>query len=317
MTRMKVEHYGVHCREGGNVHIVDAISPHHLRLNSYGVGIGPLQIRPYANTTVIIDEFRYSTAEPWSLPLLSTQSNVGTLAALGILAGGSPDDDEDDAIDPEEYDVTRRELLIAVGATATMAAGTARAEQEKLNVAEFTIEDNPRGFQLQVDDVAQDILPADHSYYVEVDGTSRGDFNPGNGDRITISPGITGEAKVQSDDVLAFWEKIVAATRSDDKIEYTLRHDKPFSNEPTDDEVILSDQPVVVDPIREAGESGVLVKIDGDRVPHIDDGSAAIGNWYLRDDTALVYRVGEAAPDVELTQVHINVGRLDKFLDRF
>lgn len=317
MTLTRLEYAGFHAPNGGNLHVVQGVSPSPLRIEGWGIGFGPLRIAPWADSTVVIDELTFESVKNDSLFSLFTTTMPATSAsafgAAFVAASVS-----DDGIDPTDRSLTRRSFLVAAGTSALLAgAVTAQEDGETYNVAKFSLDESPRGIHLRVDDVVADYLPPDQTFYVEVDGTDVGSFTAGK-DSLTINPGITGEVTISSDDALSFIDKIIAKYTAEDELHYSFNPvDEEFSAQTVDDEVVISDQPILVEPIREADPKETLLQIDGETIPHADDEQGALGYWYLRDGQALVYVVGEDAPDSTLIDVHVNIGRIERLKQRF
>lgn len=310
MQLIKHEYVGYNTTVGGNLHVVDGVAPEVGRVGNYGVGFGPLRLTPWADSTVVIDDLEFAQADSSWLGVLSTGGAMAALAAST----------DDEPIDPDQLEVSRRGLLLATGAglgALTLGTGTARADDDRHNVATFDLETNPRGLNIAVDDLVADYLPADHEFYVELEGTAKGSFEAGD-ESLTINPGLEGHVQVQSDDALSFVQQVIANWTADDELEYSFNPvDEPFSEQTVGDTIRLSSQPVLVEPVALADPSEVAIDINGTAIPHADNGTAAVGNWWIRDGRELVYDVGENSPDSTLVEVRVNIGRLERLLRRF
>lgn len=312
MQLIKHEYIGYSTPDGGNLHVVDGLAPEIGRVGNYGVGFGPLRLTPWADSTVVIDDLEFTQADAGWFNVLS----AGGATAAATLAASSTDD----PIDPDRLETSRRSLLLAAGvglATLGVGAGVASADDEdRHNVATFDLETNPRGLNIAVDDLVAEYLPADHEFFVDVNGTAQGSFKAGE-ESLTINPGIEGEVEVQSDDALSFVQRVIANYTAEDELEYSFNPvDEPFSEQTVGDTIQLSEQPVLVDPIEFVDPSEVAIDINDTAIPHADNGTSEKGNWWIRDGRELVYDVGEDSPDSTLVEVRINIGRLERFRRR-
>ena len=299
----RLHRVGVHCPDGGNVHVVDGVAPHELRLGHYGLGFGPLRLTPFANSTVVLDNLEFAVADDsgW-LPLLTAGGAVGAAIAH---------EETDGPLEPDETRTTRRALLAGIGVT-ILAAGSARADDDRFEVATFDLHESERGINVAVDDVVADYLPPEHTFYVSVNGGSVGKFDAGS-ESLTINPGVTGQTTLESDEALSFISRVWANLTADDEVVYQFQPvEEPFSEHTVGDEIVLSDHPIITDPVAVGDASDTLVDLNGTTVPHVDGRDSAVGEWYLRDSRQLVYVVGEYAPDSTLVEITINAGLLDR-----
>lgn len=307
---LKLERIGVHCPDGGNVHIIDGVAPHDLRLARYGVGFGPLRLTPFADSTVVLDDLAFASAEDdgW-LPF------IGSAGAIGALVYHDQTDGK--PIDPEDTQPTRRAVLAGIGLS-ILAVGSARAAEESLySVASFELVSSERGINLAVDDVVADYLPPEHTFYVSVNDGSVGKFAAGE-ESLTINPGITGRVDLESDEALSFVSRMWADLRAEDEVVYQFQPvDEPFDSYTVGDEVVISDQPIITDPIDVSEPGDILLSVNDTSVPHADGRDSAVGEWYLRDGRQLVYIVGEDAPDSTLVEITINAGLVDRLRAKY
>lgn len=315
MTLIKLERIGFNCPKGGNLHAVDAVAPQYLRTGQYGVGFGPLRLTPFADSTAVIDDLRFATPDDdgW-FPLLTA----------GVTGAAIHHTEHDDPIDPYGSDVSRRRMLAATGAglLALTAAGTASAssDDDRFDVASFDLEHSPRGLNIAVDPVVADYLPDDHTFYVSVNEAGNiGSFDAGE-ESLTLNPGVEGTVEIESDEALSFVSRVIARLTADDEIEYEFQpatvgngeDEDSFADFAVGDEVTITNQPILVDPIDIAGPSATLVQMNGEVIPHSDDGNSELGEWYVQDGRRLVYVAGEDSPDTSLVNIRVNVGRIDR-----
>ena len=300
---------------GSNIILKNGAIPT-LRTDGWGVGFGPLRIDPYESTTVVIDDLGFEALDRYSLPFLDATTGVSA-AALGGLPVLATVDDE------TETRLTRRDALLAAGTligAGVASTGTAAAQEDSTDdttrtVAEFELAESPRGIQLGIDDMVGSYLPPDSEYYVEIDGDIKGSFTPGadGGEgSLTTGPQITGTVRVVSKDGVAFWKRILAKISGNEPLTYTFRTDKPLSAYDRGEEVLINDQPLVVDAIQSAEPDETILRAGGETVAHLDDGSDSFGNWYLRDTAALVYQVGVDSPETTSIELKINASTLER-----
>ncbi|ELY97144.1 hypothetical protein [Natrialba asiatica] len=320
MTLLKVERIGFNVPDGGNLHVVDGVAPQYLRVGRYGVGFGPLRLTPFEDSTAVIDGLRYTTPEDdgW-FPLAASAGAVG--AALHH-------DRHDEPIDPESTQASRRQVLAATGAglLALTTAGIASAQEDDgpYQVAEFELTASNRGLNIAVDPLVADYLPDKHTFYVSVNDNSIGRFQAGE-ESLTLNPGVEGTVTLESDDALSFVAKIIARVTADDEIEYEFQpaavsngsEYQSFADAAVGEEIVLSDQPILVDPIDTAEPEATIVTMNDETIPHADDGDSLLGEWYVQDGRQLVYVAGEDAPDTSLVNIQVNVGRLASFRARY
>lgn len=317
MPLLKLENIGYSSPNGGNVHIVDGVAPTELRCGRYGLGFGPLRLTPFAESTTVIDNLRYSVPEDDGLWPLATGAGITGAMLHYDKHDGKP-------IDPERTRTSRRRVLAATGAglLALASAGRATAStDERHEVAHFDLTNSPRGLNIAVDPVVADYLPDEHTFYVSVEGSSVGRFEAGE-ESLTLNPGIEGNVQLESDEALSFIARLWARIRADDEVEYEFRpsvfgsngdDDAPqsFAEFAVGEEVVLSDQPILVDPMNQADPSGAIVAMNDTTIPHTDGRNSAAGEWYVQDGRRIIYIVGEDAPDTSIVNIRINVGHLD------
>ena len=314
---------------GGNVRILNGKTPN-TQWGNGAVSFGPLRISPWESTTVVIDDLSFDVLDEDSvIPFLQSASGMPTqsTAAAGTLALPFLAEVDDSAGEGEtQAPLTRRDMLIATGVTATAATlgtGTAAAQQDDSDgdqpldstryVAEFELAESTRGIQIGIDDRVDQFLPVGETYYVEVDGSVVDSFETGanTSARFTIGPGITGRVRVVAEDGVSLWRKVLADFSSGEPLTYTFNLEQPVSQRDRGEEIVITDQPIVVDALRDAGEDETVLKINDTAISNLKDGSSSRGNWYLRDETALVYEVGVDAPDSSVVELTINAGWRD------
>jgi hypothetical protein len=318
---------------GGNVRILNGKTPN-TQWGNGAVSFGPLRISPWKSTTVVIDDLSFDVLDEQSvIPFLQSASGMPTqpstaAAAAGTLALPFLASVEDD--DPEtQTPLTRRDMMIATGVTATAATlgtGTVAAQEEEDDgtldstryVAEFELAESTRGIQIGIDDRVDQFLPVGEKYYVELNGSVVDSFKTGANDsaRFTIGPGITGRVRVVAEDGVSLWRKILADFSSGEPLTYTFNLEQPVSERDRGAEIVITDQPIVVDALQDAGEDETVLKINDTAISNLNNGSSSRGNWYVRDDPALVYEVGVDAPDSSVVELTINAGWRDSISAR-
>lgn len=301
--------------DGSTIAVENAQIPGDLRgVRGDGVGFGPLRLTSWAESTTVISdlEFEDAEAESW-FPLLAVGGVAGTAAHY---------DREDGEIhNPERTALSRRGLLVTIGA-ATLFVGksTAQSDSEQTyNVASFDLLQNLRGLKVDVDAAAADWFDGeDVEFFLSADGSMVGTFDadePGK----TLSPGTTGPVELESDTAVTFVQELIAKATADDKVIFEFRpQDTSFAGEPVDSEIELSSQPVVVETVQAAAPKEVLVRMNGTIIPHADEsGDSAVGEWYVRDNTSLMYVVGPQTPDTSLVEVQANLDWTDRQKEKY
>lgn len=297
--------------DGSTIAAEDAHVPGDLRgVRTDGVGFGPLRLTSWADETTSISdlEFEEAEADSW-LPFLSAAGATGAAAHY--------DREDGEVHDPDRTALSRRAVLATIGASTFLVGSTLANDQPTYSVASFDLEQNRRGLRVDVDEAAADFLEGeDVEFYLSADDAAIGSFEldePG----LTINPGTEGLVELESDTALTFIQRMIASVRSDDNVHFEWRpQDTSFADEPTGEEIVLSDQPVVVETIEAAGESATVIKMVDTIIPHTDEnGSKPAGEWYT-DGTTLRYVVGEQTPDTSLVEAHANLGRIDRIRER-
>jgi hypothetical protein len=312
---------------GGNVRILNGETPN-TQWGNGAVSFGPLRISPWESTTVVIDDLSFDVLDEDSvIPFLQSASGMPTqsTAAAGTLALPFLAEVEDEDSETQTP-LTRRDMMIATGVgvtAATLGTGTATAQDDDSGedqpldstryVAEFELAESTRGIQIGIDDRVDQFLPVGEKYYVELDGSVVDSFKTGENDsaRFTIGPGITGRVRVVAEDGVSLWRKILADFSSGEPLTYTFNLEQPVAARDRGTEITITDQPIAVDALRDAGEDETVLKINDTTISNLKDGSSSRGNWYLRDETALVYEVGVDAPDSSVVELTINAGWRD------
>jgi len=215
--------------------------------------------------------------------------------------------------------------MLAAGAGAETAAAQTDDEDgddaldSTRHVATFEVAENPRSFRISIEDRVEQYLPTGSKYYVEINGSQVGSFETGSessGYQI-IPSGTTGRIRVVAEDGVSLWRQILTDLRSDEPLTYTFTLDDALSSYPRGEEIRITDQPIVMDALRDAGSDKTILKIGDTPIPNLNDGSDEVGNWYLQDDAALIYEVGINAPKSELVTLTINAGLSETIAARY
>ena len=307
----RIEGTGVlESQDGSKIAATDVQIPGDLRgVTGDGVGFGALRMTSWAESTTIIDGLAFEEADPDSwFPLLMGAGIVGTAAHKDA-------NDPDEAVDRRSF--SRRGLLVTIGATTLLigkSAGQTGGESQTYNVASFDLIQNLRGVKVDIDvGVANWLEGEDVEFFLSADGVSLGTFNPSDLGK-TINPGTNGTIELESDTALSLIEELIAKARSEDKVVFEFRpQDTSFAKETVGEEIELSSEPVVVETVDAAEPKEVVVKMNGTMIPHADESSnTAVGEWYVRDQTSLMFVVGEETPDTSLVEVQVNVGTVER-----
>ena len=299
---------------GSTIAVRDAQIPGDLRgVQGDGIGFGELRLTSWAESTTVLEGLTFEEAEPESwFPLLATAGVAGTAANY--------DREDGEVHGPERTALSRRGLLVTIGA-ATLFVGKSAAQEsdQTYNVASFDLLKNLRGLKIDVDPgVAQYLEGEDVVFFLSADDSTVGTFSadePGK----TINPGTTGTVELESDTALTFVQELIAKAKADDTVIFEFRpQDTSFAAETVGDEIELSSEPVVVETVDAADPSEVLVRMNGTIIPHADEtGSHAVGEWYVRDNTSLMYVVGEDTPDTSLVEVQVNLGAVERYWEQY
>lgn len=302
---------GVHETTGGStIAVENAQVPDDLRaIEGDGIGFGPVRLTAWADSTVIIGDLTFDEAEPGSwIPLLS---------AAGLVGAAHHEEHDRDVLPADRRQLTRRGLIATVGAaTLFLATGTTSAEDDPVyNVASFDLIQNYRGLKVDVDVGAAEWLEGeDVEFYLSAADSTIGAFEAGEPGK-TINPGTNGTVELQSDTALTFLQRLVAKIGADDTVSFEFRpQDTSFAEETVGDQIVISTEPVIVETIKAADEpSRALIRMNETIIPHADErGDKPAGEWYVRDNTALVYVVGPDTPDTSLVEVTANLGWLER-----
>ena len=314
---LKLENIGVSTDKGSTVHATDAEVPGDLRLvRGDGIGFGALRLTSWAESTTIIEGLRFEEADPSWFPFLM----VG--GAAGIVHHERDVDDGESGIDRQT--LTRRGILVTAGAaTAALfvgsSSGQSAGDQKTYNVATFDLIQNLRGLKVDVDVGIADWLEDENvEFFLSAGGQPVGSFTASEQGR-TINPGTTGTVELESDTALSLVEELIATVGADDTVVFEFRpQDTSFAAETVGDAIALSSEPVVVETVNEAEPSEVVLKLNGTIIPHADEsGEKPAGEWWVRDNTTLMYEVGPETPDTSLVEVQANVGWVDRQRERF
>jgi len=300
---------------GSTVATTNAQVPGDLRgIRGDGVGFGAMRLTSWAESTTIIEGLQFKEADPSWFPFLMAGGVAGTAA------NRDPDDPEE-AIDRRS--LARRGVLVTLGAAATsLFVGTSSAQsdddQRTYNVANFDLIQNLRGLKVDIDVAIADWLEGENvEFYLTADGQSIGAFQAASRGK-TINPGTEGEIELESDTALSFVEELIADVGAEDTVIFEFRpQSTSFADETVDDEIALSSEPVVVETVNEAGPDDVMVKLNGTIIPHTNEnGDKPAGEWWVRDNTTLMYAVGPDTPDTSLVEIQANIGWLDQQQER-
>jgi hypothetical protein len=298
-----------------------AIGP--IRLTPSGTAFGPLEITPTKESRVVLEKFEYRS-HPKSMMdgLLSGKLPLAGMAApLVVARDGSPPD-----VETDRESVSRRDVLkmgvVAMGGAA-MASNPVAAGEHELEVASITVSKNEAGFGLRVWDVVEGVLPGSQDYRVLVDGTPlqsfrrelTGAFDASSA--ATIPRGVTGTLSVRTDASIGFWTDVKSFLSSPDPLEYSVQLAQPASEYEPNTEVVLTEQAIVIEPLREEGADRATMHLGGESIPHRSESSTDAGAYYVTDDGALVYQVGSNAPDGVEVDLNIGVGRFAELKDDY
>jgi hypothetical protein len=316
---------------GGNVGVRNGLTPS-VRTGDGTKSFGPLTIRPWDSTTVVVDELSFDVLDKGGvLPFLNTMSGMPhSQQAAGAAALSLPLWSDTDDLPDGQTPVGRRDVMIATGVAAAAAAApgsafaqtddeTETAVDSTHNVVEFEIVDAPRGFAISIADRIEQFLPVGSKYYVEINGSVSGSFETGtdSNDQFIVPSGTTGSVRVVAKDGIDLWNRILADFRNDEPLTYTFTLDEPVSSYERGETIRISDQPIIVDALLDAGPDKTVVKVGETAISNIDEGSESVGNWYLQDEAALVYDVGIDAPQAEAVELTINAGVFETIAARY
>lgn len=309
--------------EGGSTVSVDnAQVPGDLRgIRGDGVGFGPFRLTGWSGSPIAVSNLAFEPApedDSW-LPFLMAAGLVGHEAAR------ESDDVDVEAVEasaPGPQPLSRR-AIIAGGAAALLLSGTVAGQSDdddppRYDVASFDLSSNGRGLKVDVDTAVADYIDEDVGFFVTVNDNSIGGFEAGSAGK-TINPGETGSVVVESDTALSFLDRLLASVRAEEEVAFEFRpREESFADAPTGEELVLSDQPVVVETVDETATDEVVVSMNGSLIPHADEsGSSTLGEWYVRDSTALVYATAEGTPDTSLVSIRANVGLVDRLSEKY
>lgn len=316
--------------EGGNVQVApeaNIFALGQLPWPPEAIGLGPLTLGTRIDQTLWIDELTYEHGGSSSSTTTETAALPGLLLA-GHQAGTAGDDETDGA------DVTRRDVLKVaggLGAGLVFASQTASAG-EVIDIARFNVggaptglQANPGGIEVGILDVVADVLPVNTEFTVLADGARVTTFRPGDGETAIVPPKTTGEIRVASTNALGLLESLLASltglfgTRNTISYQFVLPDSAAKLS--TDREIVLSSQPMVVNPLKDHAPDATSLTIGGESVPHIqEDGSGSLGVYFVREGEAegtheFVYRVGDAAPDAYAAEIQIDIGQFSEARD--
>ena len=298
---------GYATRDGGNVLFYGSTAPLHFERHADSVAVGPLRIRPWHDSEVEVDGLEYrdeSSGGLWPFGMLAAAATV----IPAVTTENTPADGDESGPHP---DVSRRGVL---GALAALAAGhnlatpASASDLESSTMAAFELTTNPQGIQLGVSNALENHLPSDQTYHVYVNGESRGDFDPSNGESFTLNPGVEGSIEVKANDAVGFIESIRSKYFAENTVEFTgvtpagLSDDEYYSDR--EGEHITLNSHLLADAADSADPEDVEVTIDGDTLPHADADPSPMGYWHVQG-SELRYVIGSEAPEARLFDLRI------------
>lgn len=291
---------GVMVPQKAEWHAIDPVT-----LPPDGVAVGGVWLQSGAGGVVHIEDLEFkASASPFSfggfdLPFLSVAGGLGVAA-----------------VRDDEVSVSRREALaggaalLGLGAVATEAA----AEETTLTVIEFKVTENPRGLHVELVGSVGSILPPDRRYQLLHEGTVRDEFSP-NSPAATLHPGRTGTVEILTPADKTIWHELQAMVPGDSPVSYQVTLPQPASQYDVGAEVTVASDSALVQPVKEAGGSETVVALGDMSIPHKSERALANpGVWFVSDG-ALIYRVGEDAPDQRAFAVAAGVSSVREMQD--
>lgn len=288
------------------------------------VSLGPLQFKPYPETTVGFSRFEYAQDRE------STEFDdddgggssvwLSSVGGLGLLASGEElsarEQDGSEEVE-SRTSVSRRDVLAAGLGLGVGGVGLAQASStETLRVAEFDVQKNPGGFEISLISILESVMPSDQVYYVAHEGGVIGEFQSGSG--FPVRKGRTGTfsvfAEVNKRLTEALTVGIFGTSRETMSYDYALRQDASKYDPGT--VVTLTAADVVVDAVREAGPDATTLTIGGVSIPHEEEEpSHPRGHYRVTDAGELVVEMGTEPPEHTSVEVRIFVDFVEELQD--
>ena len=303
---------GFEPKNGGRIATTDSglvRVPDQLSFTPTGVALGPLEFATPPENITLIDRLEF-------LPQVSGDDSLLSGLAIGAAGGAAAADDD--------ATVSRRDVVRTSGAILAGAAlvGTAVADDQEYPIAEFDMPRNDSAVQLSVFDPVADVLPGNEKLHLDHEGTRLGSFDTlstSDPEEMTVTTGRTGSFRVYTPDSISRRERMFAWVNGlmagDDELSFEFELEQPASEYEPGTELEITTHPAVVEPDVDVDGDAAILEVGGQSIPHPDQRFGHnYGTYQFRDD-ALVYEVGDDAPESQQVSVHVRVGTVDNLLD--
>ena len=300
-------------KDGGRIATTDSglvRVPDQLSFTPTGVAFGPLEFATPPEHITLVDRLEF-------LPEVSGDDSLLSGLAVGGAAGGA-------AATDEEATVSRRDVVRTSGAILAGAAlvGTAVADDQEYPIAEFDVSRNDSAFQLSVFDPVADVLPGTETLHLDHEGTRLASFDTlttSAPEETTVTTGRTGSFRVYTPDSISRRERMLAWVNGliagDDELTFEFELEQPASEFEPGTELEITTHPAVLEPDVDVDGDNAILEVGGQSIPHSDERFGHNFGTYRFSDGALVYEVGDDAPESQQVSVHVRVGTVDNLLD--
>lgn len=278
-----------------------------------GTSFGPLELRAYGGSTVVVDDLSFHAVE--DVGLFSGIRDLIPLIGVFGISTAHEETGNNGKGDNQDTDATRREVLKA-GAVVFLAPGVlmgkSSADAEKVTVSEMAIRENPLGMEVRVMDSVDSVLPQGCTFYVRQNGEIFDSFEPHDSETALLPPGETGDFSIEMESQVGFLDRLVALF-GDETIDWPRQLDQPASGYTSGEEVVISGDPMLVSTVRDSGPEDTIISIGGAIVPHQSRTGSDAGYWYIGSlGEDLVYVVGEDPPDSSKAEISVYIGTVEK-----
>ena len=298
---------GFEPKNGGRIATTDSglvRVPDQISFSPTGVALGPLELATPPGDIALVDRLEF-------LPEVSGDDSFLSALAVGGAAGATATEDEEP--------VSRRDVVRASGAIVAGAAliGTAVADEKEYPIAEFDLPRNDSAVQLSIFDPVSDILPQNETLHLDVDGTRLGSFD--STEDQTVTTDRTGEFRVYAPDSVSRRERMLAWVNGlmagEETLSFEFELEKDASAYAAGTELEITTHPAVVEPDVEMNGDAAILEVGDQSIPHPDQRRGHQYGTYRFSDGALVYEVGEEAPESSQVTVDVRVDTINNLLD--
>lgn len=295
-------------------------APGGVQATEYGHAFGALEIIAYPESEARVGGLEFLEARSLIDSLFGKDEDGGLFGFF--LFVGAPAaawrHQQRDAERPEQEEnrVSRRDVLrtgLASGLLAGGAAGVAAASPA-MTRARFAVVENPGGLRLRIRDRAGDVLPADRTYHVYLDGDDYGTFQPASLDSYgDVLPETAGTVTVGPKGAEG---GILSRLFKDRTKEYAgIALEKDIADADAGERLLITDNDIIVDTIQQTGSKNTICTINSKSIPHShEDRSIPVG-YYGINNGEVFYEVGSDPPGGQTADLTVYASRTVELAD--